>query len=314
MRVKAVYVPLDSSSPVERLALITDEARLDEVIHDSETADQVKGVASSRGAILSVTSLPRQVPEMGASVSKAEANVFIMFTSGSTGKPKDVQLTNANYVAHTVTTSRYLDLEKETVLQQISVGFDLSLAQIFYGFGNGGILVMASNRGYPTDLAALILREKVTFTFCVPSEYSVILRYGAESLRKCSSWRVALSSGETFLVNPRESFRDIHLPGSKVLNFYGPTEASVVASMREVDYRESSSVKVSIGRTVDSYAVQIVDEDMQPVPVGWPGHIVLGGPVVSPGYFHNEELTKQRFIADSIKPREKTAGLWRTIY
>ncbi|KAF8846563.1 hypothetical protein BDZ45DRAFT_755927 [Acephala macrosclerotiorum] len=314
LRIGGVYVPLDSFTPVERLALINDEAELQVVIHDDTTTGNVHSVVPSHVTVLNVSALPSRVDKIVENVSKATDNAFLMFTSGSTGKPKGVQLTNANYVAHIAAASRSMGLGKETVLQQSSVGFDLSLAQIFYGLANGGTVVVATNRGDPADLTALMLREKVTFSFCVPSEYSVMMRYGGDSLKRCSSWRIALSSGEAFPVSLKEKFRQVKLPELKVLNAYGPTEASVVATMCEVDYHNTSGEKVPIGQTLANYAVYVVDENVQPVPIGWPGEIVLGGPPISPGYLSSEQLTQEKFVADNISASTKRADGWQTLY
>ncbi|KAJ5110598.1 hypothetical protein N7532_001133 [Penicillium argentinense] len=314
MRLGAVYVPLDSSMPVERLALICDEASLQALVHDKETASTAKILSPQAGHIVDLTFLPSHTEKKIPDRSEAASNAFIMFTSGSTGKPKGVQLTHANYTSHVVAASQQMGLQKETVLQQSSVSFDLSLAQIFYCLANGGTLVVTDSQRDPEALAALIQREGVTFTFCVPSEYSILLRYGRETLTSCKSWRIALSSGEGFPVSLKEKFRDLRLNTLKVLNAYGPTEGSIVATMCEVDYKAINDERVPIGRTLNNYAVYIVDDAAKPVPVGFPGELVLGGPGISPGYWRNPDFTKQKFIRDTISGSEKAVDGWKTLY
>lgn len=315
MRIGAIYVPLDCNSPVERLALICDEAKPSVIVYGELTASRVQGVKSNNAELLNISTLPGKVSNKVANVSKASETAFILFTSGSTGKPKGVVLTNSNYVAHVTAASKSMNLGKETVLQQSSFGFDLSLAQIFYALANGGTLILAINRGDPAELTALMLHEKVTFTFCVPSEYSVMLRYGSKNLKKCSSWRTALSSGESFPTVLKEKFRDIQLSDLKVFNAFGPTEASIVGSVGEISYQKpDNEVRVHMGRALNNYSVYIVDGQCRPVPVGYPGEILLGGPAISSGYLNNELLTSQRFVPDSISPPGKFEEGWKTLY
>ncbi|KAE8409526.1 hypothetical protein BDV37DRAFT_78743 [Aspergillus pseudonomiae] len=314
LRLGAVYVPLDPSMPVERLALICEEAQLQALVHDKVTASIAKHLRPQDKNIVDLTFLPSHTEKTVPDLSEAASNAFIMFTSGSTGKPKGVQLTNANYMSHVLAASQRMGLQKETVLQQSSVSFDLSLAQIFYCLSNGGTLIVTDSQRDPEALAALIQREGVTFTFCVPSEYSILLRYGRETLASCKSWRIALSSGEAFPVSLKEKFRDLQLSTLTVLNAYGPTEGSIVATMCEVDYQAINDERVPIGSTLDNYAVYVVDDAAKPVPVGFPGELVLGGPGISPGYWRNPELTKQKFIPDSISGPEKAIDGWKTLY
>ncbi|KAL9629344.1 MAG: hypothetical protein Q9164_006922 [Protoblastenia rupestris] len=211
-----------------------------------------------------------------------------------------------------------MGLGKEVVLQQSALGFDASLAQIFYGLANGGTLIMASNRGDPNDLTKLMLKEKVTFTLCVPSEYSVLLQYGRSSLEKCHSWRVAMCGGEAFAPNLKAKFRNLHLANLKVFNAYGPSEISVASSIGEVPYEEEKFAeleKVPIGPPLSNYAVHIIDENLRPVPVGWPGEICIGGPAVALGYFQNDALTATKFVPDKITNKgTKHVGGWSRMY
>lgn len=314
MRLGAVYVPLDSSMPVERLGFICEEAQLHSLVHDTETASIAKQLSSKSGSAVNLTSLPNRTEKTIPDRSEAASNAFIMFTSGSTGKPKGVQLTHANYMTQVLAASQKLGLRQETVLQQSSVSFDISLAQIFYCLANGGTLIVTDTQKNPEAMAALIRREKVTFTLCVPSEYSILLRHGKEDLVSSRSWRIAYAGGEAFPLGLKEKFRDLQLDNLAVFNAYGPTEGAIAATMCEIDYRNINDGRIPIGRRLNNYAAYVVDDDANPVPVGFPGELVIGGPGISPGYWRNLDLTKQKFIPDSISGSKNLARGWTTLY
>jgi non-ribosomal peptide synthetase component F len=117
----------------------------------------------------------------------------LLFTSGSTGTPKGVRLTQSGIMNYAATKAAMLDLVPVKVLQQSSTGFDMSLAQAFNAFVNGGTLIIApsSIRGDPARIAELILRESIQLTICTPSEYSTFMTYAVDTLRHCTSWQYA---------------------------------------------------------------------------------------------------------------------------
>ena len=316
LRIGAVYIPLDVRNPSERVNAVIAESRADIILFHALTADRLASLDVVTARVLETSSLS-STKVMVPNESIASAAAFILFTSGSTGKPKGITLTHSNFSTHISAATHSMQLDKETVLQQSALGFDASLAQIFYALANGGTLVMASNRGDMSDLAALMLREKVTFTLCVPSEYSVLLQYGSTYLTKCESWRVAMCGGEAFAANLRDKFRNIHLPNLEVFNAYGPTEISIASSIGRVPYREEQlgeDFKVPIGPSIPNYAVYILDESSHPVPLGWPGEICIAGPAISLGYLYNDALTKAKYVSDKISSQDESAEGWETLY
>ncbi|CAI7602011.1 unnamed protein product [Penicillium viridicatum] len=162
---------------------------------------------------------------------------------------------------------------------------------------NGGTLIMADNRSDPAEIAALMAAEKVTCTTLVVSEMKALLKYGYDRLCNCSSWRISMVAGEAFTVQLLEQFRALNRSDLKVINAYGPTEASICSSLGEVSFEELSSTEVSIpiGKAIANYGTYIVDRDCNPVPVGWPGEVAIAGPGVASGYLNLPALTQTKF-------------------
>jgi non-ribosomal peptide synthetase component F len=217
---------------------------------------------------------------------------YILFTSGSTGFPKGIKLHQRgmmNYAAHT---SKAYGLGQITVLQQTSIGFDLSFGQIFNAFTNGGTLVFASAeaRGDSDALSELILNENIEYTFCTPSEYSLLLSYTPDVLQRCHSWRFCHVAGEALPERPVEAIRELKLPRLMVTNAYGPAEVFVVTSQdiqvrdgyaRDADeYRPSS-----IGYVLPNTSVYITSESNGDLlSLGMLGKICIAGDGIFNGY------------------------------
>lgn len=320
MRIGAVYIPLDVRNSEERLVSIVTQSKAMLVIFHDSTQDQLSKIQ---------TYLPHAIRSVNISIvandsrtvpnrSTADSPAFVMFTSGSTGKPKGVMLKHSNFLTHVLAASKEMDLRigREVVLQQSAFGYDASLAQIFYALANGGSLVMTSNRGDMEDIAALMLKENITFMLASPSEYLILYQYGKEFLKSCTSWRIAMCGGEAFSSNLKQLFHDLNIPDLKVWNAYGPSEISVASSFHCVPYDAIAlhdTTKVPIGRAITNYAVYILDpESAQPLPVGWVGEICIGGPAVSAGYLNNETMTMDRFIPDTIS--STSASGWKSLY
>ncbi|KAJ0120669.1 Nonribosomal peptide synthetase 14 [Diaporthe amygdali] len=288
LRVGAVYVPLDERNSDERLAAIVAESGARVIIHDQETASRVPTLVA--GALTTVELLDSsstvrpQDEEVKTTKTTDKSSpsklAFIMFTSGSTGKPKGIMLTHRNMLAHVTAATATMGLRRETVLQQSALGYDASLAQIFYALANGGRLVISSNRGEMGTMAHLMRKEAVTLTLMSPSEYTMLMQYGSDDLSQCESWKVAMCGGEAFPPRLRIGFRALSLERLGVWNAYGPTEISVASNIGLVDYRDpslDSEPSVAIGKALPGY------------------NLAVQGPAVSLGYLGQPALTAQKF-------------------
>ncbi|RLL93808.1 hypothetical protein CFD26_101962 [Aspergillus turcosus] len=301
LRIGAVYVPCDVRNSDDRLSSIVRDSAAALLVCDRGTAARVPRLGLDQNllprGILNVSLVGEQPISDVRNYASRHNLAFIMFTSGSTGKPKGIKLTHANFMTHVAAATARMQLGREVILQQSALGYDASLAQIFYALANGGSLVISSNRAEIHELASVMLRERVTFTLMSPSEYTVLLEYGTGILSRCRDWRVAMCGGEAFLPRLKESFRGPNLQSLQVFNAYGPTEISVASNIALVDYRhDAAGGAAPIGTALPNYSVYLVDEETRPVPLGWPGQIAVGGPAVSMGYLHDDHLTRERFI------------------
>ena len=300
--VGAVYVPLDARSSNESLRDILEESGSTKLIYHAATAHRAKQLQRLSGGtrpieLVTLATVPQKTARKVHDASSPGSLAMILYTSGSTGKPKGIPLTHANILTTIIGSSERASLGREVVLQQSGQGFDAAIYQIFIALANGGTLIMGDNRNHPAELAALMIREGVTCSVFIVSEMQSLLKYGAEQLRKCSLWRIAMVAGEAFTKNLLHQFRSLNRQDLRLYNAYGPTEASICSSMHEVSYSEidTDGFSIPIGKALANYGTYIVDEESRPVPVGWPGEIAIGGPGVTSGYLGLPQLTARKF-------------------
>ncbi|PLB37634.1 PKS-NRPS hybrid synthetase psoA [Aspergillus candidus] len=318
-RVGAAYVPLDVRNSSERLQDVVRQCKPALILYHGATKQNLVDVACDSQDVLDIDTVPESASGHVPDASKLSDAAVILYTSGSTGKPKGIMLTHANLSIHFASISNALGLtDRDVILQQSALGFDASLAQMFMALTNGGTLIHGSNRGDPVDLAALIEKEGVTLTLIMVSEMSALLQYGRDILSRCQSWRIALCGGEAFTINLLRKFRDLDLPNLDLYNAYGPTEATIMSSLGKVSYRrtdwEEGSV-VPVGPPLPNYGVYVLDENLQPCPLGWPGELCICGPGVAPGYVGLPELTASKFQPDQLrKPQGSSYEGWGDVY
>lgn len=300
MRAGAVYIPLDPRNPVSRLAAMVEDCKPAVIICDCNTSDKVQHFNTLGVPVLNISAITSKagfVPNLALRHGPA----FVLYTSGSTGTPKGILLSHSGLLNQIAGIQQVFGIGQEKVLQQSSLGFDMSLEQIFIALCNGGTVVVVSkeHRGDPAAIARIMREESITYTEFVPSEYSVLLRYGATDLEQCHAWKFAFSGGEEVTPRLKSAFAGLDLPHLRLLNVYGPTEVSVSCTRGEIAYREAETSSLSfgsVGYIMPNYSVYILDEKLEHVPAGFPGQIAVGGKGVGIGYLNNKVLSQEKFI------------------
>ena len=231
---------------------------------------------------------------------------YILHTSGSTGLPKGVAVNHSALLQSTLARERYYQGKPERFLLVSPNWFDSSIAGVFSTLCQGGTLVVASQDEVADvmRLAGLISRHRVTDTLMLPSLYDLLIRYGDPA--QLSSLQKVIVAGESCspaIVRRHHS----KLPGVRLFNEYGPTEASVWSTACELV--EADEV-VSIGRAVEGIEVRLLDKQMRDVPIGAIGEIYLGGTRLASGYINDAPLTQDRFIF--VPHSKRNERLYRT--
>ncbi|KAL4759444.1 uncharacterized protein BDW70DRAFT_161729 [Aspergillus foveolatus] len=319
LRVGCIYTPLDTRLPVARLSIIVNSCKSSLVLYHASTHD----VALELGKFSRLANVEdmcesgqAQVPAIALQSNPAS---FLFYTSGSTGTPKGILLSQQNFVNHLAAKTDKLDLGREVVLQQSSLGFDMSVVQTFCALGNGGTLVIAPKeaRGDPIALSTIMAKERVTLTIATPSEYSLLLRFGLEQLQKPYAWRHACMGGEVVSRQLVQQFCQLDHPDLQLTNCYGPTEITAAATFQDIPLQlkdQSTTDGSLVGKALPNYSVYIVDASGSPVPIGVTGEICIGGAGVSLGYLNSLEQTDAKFVQDPFASPEDIAQGWTKMY
>ncbi|KAL6695103.1 hypothetical protein J3F84DRAFT_395341 [Trichoderma pleuroticola] len=308
LRLGAIYVPLDLGNPLERLIMIVRDCNPTAVLCQQNTVYLANKMATD-GSVIVLNQLFLEDEDEAAHRDDSvdpDQPAFAFYTSGSTGTPKGVLISQANFLhAVDVTVQAACTTDKDVILQQSSLGFDLSLYQIIHSLACGATLIIAppALRRNPRELAKLMLSEQVSITIATPSEYSIMLSYGMPNLQRCAKWRVAASSGENMTVPVKQLFSQLNSPILAVQNWFGPTEVGVYAINPCVRYQTSGETDLDEYPSIQpapNVQVYIVDQDLQAVAPGFPGEICVGGPSTAQGYIGDHELTCQKFIRTTL--------------
>ena len=292
----AAYVPLDPDDPPGRLRRLL-------------RACAPSALVSTEPVVAALGDLPRTVlldthadtiaacaddrPDLA---SPPDSLAYVVFTSGSTGSPRGACIRHSNLANYLRWKMRILPAEPgDRVLHKTSMGFDSAVGEVWYPLVAGAEMVVARPRGQ-RDIAYLgevIRREQITVFKAVPGLYQALIRAG--SLQGCTHLRLLLSGGEAL---PARVARDLHeATGARVINLYGPAEATVSATWAEADPAVGEGL-VPIGRPIDNVTAVVLDGAGNPVPAGMEGVLVLGGAGVGPGYLDDPEATAARFRPD----------------
>lgn len=321
MRIGAVYIPLNLREPVIRLSAVAKDCEPRVILTDNSTVDEAPHLNTDGCcAVINVSDLPRTSSVHVPIVAESESVAAILYTSGSTGTPKGISVTHAGLRNEIEGYTHTWGLGAERVLQQSAFTFNHSSDQMYTGLVNGGMvyIVPAEKRGDPIEIAKIIEKHGITYTKATPSEYSMWIQFGGESLRQAFNWRFAFGGGESLTTIVTDEFSSLNLPQLRFFNSYGPTEISISSHKIEIPYQERDTVKnmgrIPCGYSLPNYYTYILDEKLQPVPVGMPGEIYLGGAGVSLGYLNNTELTNKHFIPNPFVTADDVAHGWIRMY
>jgi aspyridone synthetase (hybrid polyketide synthase/nonribosomal peptide synthetase) len=299
LRAGATYVPLDSSLPDERLHQILLISNATLLIHNGDSTERAQ-ILTNKVTNLDLINIDQLKADVLVNSSNKEipgAQCFILFTSGSTGVPKGIKLSQKGFINYLASKGKLLGLQREVVMQQSALGFDMSLAQALQSLCRGGTLVVAPQhaRGDPVALSELILRHAVTFTVATPTEYLTLLHYGTPGLKFGTAWKYACSGGEAVTSDLKRSLQSMQR-APILADCYGPTEISCCATMNVISLDDLTELSVtSVGRANPNTSIYILDESGSVLPIGHRGEIAIGGVGLALGYL-DEYNTARAFV------------------
>lgn len=300
------YVPLDPSYPSERLVFMLEDAMTPVLVTKQALATRLPTIGS-RIVCLDADApiLARQPDTNPATSTTIEDLAYVIYTSGSTGRPKGVQITHSSLLnllywhqqAFAVTAA-------DRATQVASPAFDATGWELwpYLSIGASIWLPDEQTRVTPTLLRDWLVSQRITISFLPTSLAEQVM---ALEWPPSAALRFLLTGADTLHLYPSTG-----LPFT-LINNYGPTEATVVATSGVVPPTEHAGVLPSIGRPIANTQIYLLDEHLRQVPVGEPGELYIGGVGLAKGYLNQPELTAERFMAHPFST-EPGARLYKT--
>ena len=302
LKAGGAYVPLDPDYPQQRLTYMAEDAKISLLLTQQSLLSSLP--VEDVGVIVldqSAESLTVQSLENPVSEVIPENLLCVLYTSGSTGKPKGVMLTHEALVNHSWGISEIFGLtESDRVLQFASFGFDVAAEEIFPTWLKGGTVVLRPWQMFPTltDFADFIEQESLTLLNITPAywhEWAIAVSQSSATVPY--SLRVVAVGGDAVLPETVNIWREWVGKRVQCINVYGPTEASVTAIVHDLlDSQSEKMNSVLIGRPIANTKAYILDQNLQPAPIGVKGELHLCGVRLARGYLNRPELTAEKFI------------------
>ena len=310
LKAGGAYVPLEPDYPRERLAFMLDDARPKIILTLGRLA---KNIPPHQEQVLcldedwgQVASYPRSNPQANVTPDNL---AYVIYTSGSTGRPKGVMVAHRSLVNYITWQRKAFALTAaDCFFHKIPLSFDASVRELLVPLAIGARLVVARPGGHrdPAYLVETMDEQGVTIIHMLPSLLHLVVENGRFST--LDRLRCVSAGGELLTADLKERF--LSLSGAQLFHFYGPTEACLNQTFYACQ-RQRDPINVPIGRPIDNTQIYILDANLQPVPVGVPGELYIGGVCLARGYLNQPELTAERFIPHPFDDRSD-ARLYKT--
>ena len=302
LKAGGVYVPLDPAYPAERLALMLNDVAAAVILTVSETAKSLpattaKVICLDRDWPL-IEGHGARIPCTNEAPSAATSSdlAYVIFTSGSTGTPKGVAVPH-RAVVRLVKNTNYVELgPTERIAHLSNVCFDAATFEIWGALLNGACVVIISKELAldPRQFGQELERHKVSTLFLTTALFNELAREDGKIFQGLNQ---VLFGGEA--VNPQWVRHVMECaPPKRLLHVYGPTECTTFATFYPVTHVEKAATTIPIGRPISNTTAYVLDKHRNPVPMGVPGELYLGGPGLAQGYLNQPELTQERFVPD----------------
>ncbi|KAB8317793.1 amino acid adenylation domain-containing protein [Tolypothrix campylonemoides VB511288] len=315
LKAGGAYVPLDPSYPKERLAFMLQNSQplvlLTQECLITELPEHTAQVVCFDRDWQSIA----QHSEENLNQTATAANLaYVIYTSGSTGKPKGVQVTHANLCHYAQAMGRALGITAEDVyLHTASIAFSSSVRQLMVPLAAGATVKIATSeqRTDPRALFTAIKQYDVTVIDIVPSYWRNCIHTlaGLEPRTRQAlldnKLRLIVSASEPLMSDIPTQWTFGFKHKARLINMFGQTETCGIVATYPIPAQQDERVKiVPLGRPIANTQIYLLDSHMQPVPIGVPGELHIGGLGLARGYLNRPELTNEKFIPDPFRPKE----------
>ncbi|MEM9926975.1 MAG: amino acid adenylation domain-containing protein, partial [Cyanobacteria bacterium P01_D01_bin.50] len=296
LKAAGIYVPLDPAYPQERLSFMLEDAGVEFLITQQSLGD-VALLRLYTGDVINIDTdweiINQNSCENLINSITPENLAYIMYTSGSTGIPKGVCTTHRGIV-RLVKSSNYVNLSaEEIILQAAPISFDASTFEIWGALLNGGKLVLLpTEKPSLKELGETLEKYHISTLWLTAGLFHLMVDEQIQSLKGV---RQLLAGGDIISPIHAQKLQQIY-PNCQLINGYGPTESTTFACCYRVPSKHPVDKSIPIGYPISNTQVYILDNNLQPVPIGVPGELYISGDGLARGYLNRPELTAEKFI------------------
>ncbi len=298
------YVPIDPTYPAERLAFMVEDAAVHLLLTDANAESLFPQVKHKLICLDSHWGAIDQESRANLSAAATPTNLaYVIYTSGSTGRPKGALIQHdglVNYLWWAI--GAYGVRAGDVVPVHSSISFDLTITSLYPALLAGGRAeLLPEDVGAQSLIAALQDGRQRGLVKITPAHLELLTqRIGARAAPGMT--RAFIIGGENLTAESLRFWRDV-APATRLINEYGPTETVVGCCVYEVRPEDPPNGSIPIGRPIANTELYVLDESLQPVPIGEMGELYIGGAGVARGYLNRPELTRERFLPDSFSGR-----------
>ena len=310
------YLPIDLGYPSERVTFMLADGQVPVIITNSTYVDFIQRLSEDGNFHTQIKviclddenetrTIAQESMENLDDYPSPEALAYVMYTSGSTGKPKGVAVPH-RAIARLVFNTNYLTFGPDQRIAHISnPSFDAATFEIWGALLHGGQLVGISKEiALSTQRYVQYIREKkVTATFLTVALFNHIIREDPDAFQ---SMETVMFGGEAADLGSIKQVINHHGP-KRLINGYGPTESTTFSTWYLVEKLSENIKSLPIGKPISNTLLYVLDQNLEPVPVGVPGELFIGGDGLAMGYFRRPELTAEKFIKNPFILYTKTS-------
>jgi amino acid adenylation domain-containing protein/FkbH-like protein/non-ribosomal peptide synthase protein (TIGR01720 family)/FkbM family methyltransferase len=305
LKAGGAYLPLDSSYPQERLAYMLNDSQVSILLTQEQLNAQIPKT-SAKIVLLDTywqEVISKYSQENPTNEPSNQNQAYVIYTSGSTGKPKGITVTH-QAVNRLVYNTNYVELTaNHRIAQASNAAFDAATFEIWGALLNGARLVGITKEVLlsPPQLATQLQEQQIDFLFVTTALFNQLVSQVPGIFK---TLQTVLFGGEAVEPNWVRTLLQ-NQPPNRLLHVYGPTENTTFSSWYLVQEVPEEATNLPIGQPIANTQIYILDRHLQPVPIGVPGELCIGGDGLARGYLNRPDLTKETFI---LNPFEKAGG------
>ena len=297
LKAGGAYLPLDPELPEDRVAFMLQDAEVNVVLTQEDFAGDLAvydvDIVCLNADWIEISKCNSENPSIETTLDDL---AYVLYTSGSTGQPKGAMNTHRGISNRLLWMQQAYQLtETDRVLQKTPYSFDVSVWEFFWPLLTGAQLVMARPGGHKDCryLIETVIDRGITTMHFVPPMLQLFIE--EDGVENCRCLKRVICSGEALPIELQTRF--FSKLSAELHNLYGPTEAAIDVTFWECDPHTSLDF-IPIGRPIANTQIYLLDEGLNPVPIGIPGELHISGEGLARGYLNRKELTAEKFIAN----------------